>query len=52
VKMATTEKDGQMVARVGIEGLITSLERTSMEWQYPLPWSVSRALGAACKKVW
>ena len=40
------------IARVGIEGLITSLERTSMEWQYPLPWSVSRALGAACKKVW
>jgi hypothetical protein len=38
------------IARVGIEGLIDSLERTNMEWQYPLPWSVSRALGVACKK--
>jgi hypothetical protein len=37
------------IATVGIEGLISSMEQAKIEWQYPLPWSVSRALGAACK---
>jgi hypothetical protein len=37
------------IAKVGIEGLISSMEQTKIEWQYPLPWSVSRALGTACK---
>ncbi len=38
------------VASAGIEGLISSMEQTKIEWQYPLPWSVSRALGATCKR--
>jgi hypothetical protein len=25
------------------------MEQTKIEWQFPLPWSVSRALGATCK---
>jgi hypothetical protein len=37
------------VASAGIEGLISSMERTQIEWQFPLPWSVSRVLGATCK---
>ena len=37
------------LASVGIEGLISSMEQTKVEWQFPLPWSVSRALGATCK---
>ncbi len=37
------------IASVGIEGLISSMEQTKIEWQFPLPWSVSRALGSACK---
>lgn len=37
------------IARAGIEGLISSMEQTKIEWQFPLPWSVSRALGATCK---
>jgi hypothetical protein len=37
------------IASAGIEGLIGSMEETKVEWQYPLPWSVSRALGATCK---
>ncbi len=37
------------IASVGIEGLISSMEQTKIEWQFPLPWSVSRALGTACK---
>jgi hypothetical protein len=37
------------IARVGIEGLISAMEQTKIEWQYALPWSVSRALGTACK---
>lgn len=38
------------VASAGIEGLISSMEQTKIEWQFPLPWSVSRALGATCKR--
>jgi hypothetical protein len=38
------------IASVGIEGLIGSMEETSIEWQYPLPWSAARALGASCKR--
>jgi hypothetical protein len=37
------------IASAGIEGLISSMEQTKIEWQYPLPWSVARALGATCK---
>jgi hypothetical protein len=37
------------IASVGIEGLISSMEQTKIEWQFPLPWSASRALGSACK---
>jgi hypothetical protein len=37
------------IAKAGIEGLISSMDQTKIEWQYPLPWSVSRALGATCK---
>ena len=37
------------IASVGIEGLISSMEQTKIEWQFPLPWSVSRAFGSACK---
>jgi len=37
------------IARAGIEALISSMEQTKIEWQYPLPWSVSQALGAMCK---
>lgn len=37
------------VASAGIEGLISSMERTQIEWQFPLPWSVSRVMGATCK---
>lgn len=33
----------------GIEGVPDALEMIEMEWQYPLPWSVSRALGKACR---
>ncbi len=39
------------IAKAGIEGLISSMEQTRIESQYPLPWSVSRALGATCKRV-
>ena len=36
-------------ASAGIEGLISSMEQTTVEWQFPLPWSVSRAVGMTCK---
>jgi hypothetical protein len=48
---ANERKLDTCIARAGIEGLIASLEKTSIEWQFPLPWSVSRALGATCKKL-
>ena len=38
------------VASAGIEGLISSMERTQVEWQFPMPWTVSRVLGATCKE--
>ena len=38
------------IASAGIEGLISSMEQTRIEWQFPLPWSVSRAMGATCKE--
>jgi hypothetical protein len=34
----------------GIEGLLSAMEQTSIEAQYPLPWSVSRILGKACRQ--
>jgi hypothetical protein len=37
------------LASAGIEGLLSSMEQTKIEWQFPLPWSVSRAMGATCK---
>jgi hypothetical protein len=37
------------IASVGIEGLISSMEQTKIEWQFPLLWSASRAFGSACK---
>jgi hypothetical protein len=37
------------IASVGIEGLISSMEQTKIEWQFPLPWSVSQVFGSACK---
>ena len=37
------------VASAGIEGFMSSMEQTKIEWQFPLPWSVSRAMGATCK---
>jgi hypothetical protein len=37
------------IASAGIEGLLSSMEQTKIEWQYPLPWSASRALGTTCK---
>lgn len=46
---ANVRKLGICIAKAGIEGLISSMEQTKVEWQYPLPWSVSRALGATCK---
>lgn len=48
---ANERKLDTCIAKVGIEGLISSMEQTSIEWHYPLPWSVSRALGAACRKL-
>ena len=33
----------------GIEGVLGALETTEMEWQYPIPWSISRVLGKACR---
>lgn len=33
----------------GIEGVLGALETIDMEWQFPLPWSISRALGKACR---
>lgn len=36
-------------ASAGIEGLISSMERTTVEWQFPVPWWVSRAVGMTCK---
>lgn len=38
------------IASIGIEGLLSSMEQTKIEWQFPLPWSVSRALGMACEE--
>jgi hypothetical protein len=38
------------LASAGIEGLVSSMEEIKIEWQFPLPWSVSRALGATCKE--
>jgi hypothetical protein len=37
------------IGHVGIEGLMDALGTIDMEWQYPLPWSISRALGKACR---
>lgn len=37
------------LASAGIEGLMSSMEQTKVEWQFPMPWSVSRALGATCQ---
>ncbi len=33
----------------GIDGVLAALETTEMEWQYPIPWSISRVLGKACR---
>lgn len=37
------------IESVGIEGLLGALDRITYEWQHPLPWSISKAFGAACK---
>jgi len=51
MKDSAAERDLDIcIASAGIEGLISSMEQTSIEWQYPLPWSVSRAVGATCKR--
>jgi hypothetical protein len=34
----------------GIEGIIAEVDSIDIEWQYPMPWSVSRAVGKACPK--
>lgn len=46
---ATERKLDICIASIGIEGLLSSMEQTKIEWQFPLPWSVSRALGRACE---
>jgi len=49
-KDATNERKLDIcIASAGIEGLISSMEQTKIEWQFPLPWSVSRAFGSVCK---
>lgn len=38
------------VTDVGIAKITKSLDTVSYEWQYPLPWSISKAFGSACGK--
>ncbi len=35
---------------IGLEGILGELDHITYEWQYPLPWSISRAVGVACKR--
>jgi hypothetical protein len=37
------------LGQVGVEGIFITLSKQFIEWQYPLPWSVSAALGDSCK---
>jgi hypothetical protein len=36
------------LATKGLEGIMTAVEQTPIDWRYPLPWSISQALGKAC----
>lgn len=40
------------LAATGIEGLLAQLaqDQGKFEWEYPLPWSISKSVGAACAK--
>jgi hypothetical protein len=41
------------LASVGIQGVLSQVvgdETKFFEWQYPLPWSISKSLGRECKK--
>ena len=36
------------LATAGVEAIMDAVEATPIEWQDPLPWSISQALGRAC----
>lgn len=38
------------VKRRELEGIMKEVDKIAVEWQYPLPWSVSRGLGNACRE--
>jgi hypothetical protein len=40
-----------VIEATGIDGILSDLMATEFEPQYPLPWSMSRGLGAARKRV-
>jgi hypothetical protein len=35
----------------GMEGIMKEVDATTIDWRYPLPWSVSQGLGSACREV-
>lgn len=39
------------IGQRGVQGLLTTLSNQTIEWRYPLPWSVATALGKACPVI-
>lgn len=40
-----------VIEAIGIDGILSDVMKMKFEHQYPLPWSISRGLGAARKRV-
>ena len=39
----------QCMKNKGIDKVLEKLGEIEIEWQYPMPWTVSKALGTVCK---
>lgn len=37
------------IDRRGMEGIMKGVDEVTIDWRYPLPWSVSQGLGSACR---
>jgi len=39
----------QCMKEKGLDRILEELEGINFEWQHPMPWTVSRAVGTSCK---
>lgn len=56
MELAVLQKQAEDVALLtecmkkrGLENVLSALKAIDVEWQYPMPWTISRAMGKACK---